>query len=202
VVTYTQLAERNVSFQLLRTNPKLTTNIKLTVDSGGDLWLNSINANEQLADQKYKRFAINENSNHEINLHKFYDSGKTPSAIAYQVGSTISKNAVAKDLKDQFDFDLYTSGAKYLTSRQYSEKFSYFAPLYLDQVIPTKFVIFKIPGASNYTAGQGKTLQNISVQEFATEAFKHSTIVKVFDLGKTSKIGQYLENMAKNPMFT
>lgn len=202
MVTYTQLAERNVSFQLLRTNPKLTTNIKLTVDSGGDLWLNSINANEQLADQKYKRFAINENSNHEINLYKFYDNGKTPSSIAYQVGSTIGKNAVAKDLKDQFDFDLYTSGAKYLTSRQYSEKFSYFAPLYLDQVVPTKFVIFKIPGASNYTAGQGKTLQNISVQEFATEAFKHSTIVKVFDLGKTSKIGQYLENIAKNPMFT
>lgn len=202
MVTYTQLAERNVSFQLLRTNPKLTTNIKLTVDSGGDLWLNSINANEQLADQKYKRFAINENSNHEINLYKFYDNGKTPSSIAYHVGSTISKNAVAKDLKDQFDFDLYTSGAKYLTSRQYSEKFSYLAPLYLDQVVPTKFVIFKIPGASNYTAGQGKTLQNISVQEFATDAFKNSTIVKVFDLGKTSKIGQYLENMAKNPMFT
>jgi hypothetical protein len=202
VVTYTQLAERNVSFQLLRTNPKLTTNIKLTVDSAGDLWLNSINANEQLADQKYKRFAINENSSHEVNLYKFYDSGKTPSSIAYQVGSTIGKSAVAKDLKDQFDFDLYTSGAKYLTSRQYSEKFAYFAPLYLDQVVPTKFVIFKIPGASNYTAGQGKTLQNISVQDFATDAFKHATIVKVFDLGKTSKIGQYLENMAKNPMFT
>ena len=202
MVTYTQLAERNVSFQLLRTNPKLTTNIKLTVDSGGDLWFNSIDANEQLANQKYKRFAINENSSHEVNLYKFYDNGKTPASIAYQVGSTIGKNAVAKDLKDQFDFDLYTSGAKYLTSRQYLEKFSYLAPLYLDQVVPTKFVIFKIPGPSNYTAGQGKTLQNISVQDFATEAFKHSTIVKVFDLGKTSKIGQYLENMAKNPMFT
>jgi len=202
VVTYTQLSERNVSFQLLRTNPKLTTNLKLTVDSTGDLWFNSINANEQLANQKYKRFAINENSSHEVNLHKFYDNGKTPAEIAYQVGSTIGKNAVAKDLKDQFDFDLYTSGAKYLTSRQYSEKFSYLAPLYLDQVVPTKFVIFKIPGASNYTAGQGKTLQNITVQEFATETFKHATIVKVFDLGKTSKIGQYLENMVKNPMFT
>jgi hypothetical protein len=202
VVTYTQLAERNVSFQLLRTNPKLTTNIKLTVDSDGGLWLNSINANEQLADQKYKRFAINENSSHEINLHRFYDNGKTPASIAYQVGSTIGRNAVAKDLKDQFDFDLYTSGAKYLTSRQYAEKFSYFAPLYLDQVVPTKFVIFKMPGPSNYTAGQGKTLHTISVEDFATDAFKQATIVKVFDLGKTSKIGQYLENMVKNPMFT
>lgn len=202
MVTYTQLAERNVSFQLLRTNPKLTTNIKLTVDSDNNLWLNSIDANEQLADQKYKRFAINENSSHEVNLYKFYDNGKTPSSLIYQVGSTIGRNAVAKDLKDQFDFDLYTSGAKYLSSRQYSEKFTYFAPLYVDQVVPTKFVIFKIPGASNYTAGQGKALQNVSVEEFATTLFKNATIVKVFDLGKTSKIGQYLENIAKNPMFT
>ena len=143
-LTYTKLAERNVSFQLLRTNPKLTTNVKLTIDSDGSLWLNSINANQQLADQKYKRFAINENSSHEINLYKFYDNGKTPSFVAYELGSTISKTVSAKDLKDQYDFDLYTSGAKYLNSRQYSEKFSYLAPLYLDQVMPSKFIIFKI----------------------------------------------------------
>ena len=96
-LTYTQLAERNVSFQLLRTNPKLTTNLKLTVDSVGDLWFNSIDANEKLANQKYKRFSINENSSHEVNLYKFYDNGKTPSTIAYEVGSTIGKTATAKN---------------------------------------------------------------------------------------------------------
>lgn len=202
-LTYTRLAERNVSFQLLRTNPKLTSNVKLTVDSTGDLWLNSISANEQLANQKYKRFAINETSNHEVNLYRFYDNGKTPSAVAYELGSTIGKTASAKDLKDQFDFDLYTSGAKYLKSRQYSEKFSYLAPIYLDQVKPGKFVIFKIPGASNYTAGQGKSISStLTTQEFATDMFKNATLVKVFDMGPDSKIGKYLENISKNPMFT
>ena len=202
-LTYTQLAERNVSFQLLRTNPKLTTNLKLTVDSVGDLWFNSIDANEKLANQKYKRFSINENSSHEVNLYKFYDNGKTPSTIAYEVGSTIGKTATAKDLKDQYDFDLYTSGAKYLSSRQYSEKFTYLAPLYVDQIIPTKFVIFKVPGPSNYTAGQGKDLDGIvKPEDFATDLFKNATIVKVFDMGPTSKIGKYLETIKKNPMFT
>jgi hypothetical protein len=202
-LTYTQLAERNVSFQLLRTNPKLTTNLKLTVDSVGDLWFNSIDANEKLANQKYKRFSINENSSHEVNLYKFYDNGKTPSTIAYEVGSTIGKTATAKDLKDQYDFDLYTSGAKYLSSRQYSEKFTYLAPLYVDQIIPTKFVIFKVPGPSNYTAGQGKDLDGIvKPEDFATDLFKNATVVKVFDMGPTSKIGKYLENIKKNPMFT
>lgn len=202
-INYTKLAERNVSFQLLRTNPKLTSNVKLTVDSLGDLWLNSIDANDQLANQKYKRFSINEVSSHEVNLHKFYDSGKTPSTIAYAIGSTIGKTAAAKDLKDQFDFDLYSSGAKYLKSKQYSEKFSYFAPIYLDDVRPQKFVIFKIPGASNYTAGQGKDLySNMTLKDFSTDLLKKAQLVKVFDLGPTSKIGKYLENISKNPMFT
>ncbi len=202
-LTYTQLAERNVSFQLLRTNPKLTTNIKLTVDSGGDLWLNSINANSQLSSQKYKRFSITETSNHEVNLHRFYDNGKTPPNISYQLGSTIGLNAVAKDLKDQYDFDLYSSGAKYLTDKQYSEKFTYFAPIYLDKVLPKKFVIFKIPGASNYTAGQGKSNSStLTTQEFATDLFTNAKIVKIFDLSESSKIGTYLTNISKNPMFT
>jgi hypothetical protein len=204
-LTYTRIAERNVSFQLLRTNPKLTTNIKLTVDSGGDLWLNSINANSQLSSQKYKRFAISETSSHEVNLYRFYDNGKTPTSISYQLGSTIGLNAIAKDLKDQYDFDLYTSGAKYLTDKQYSEKFTYFAPIYLDKILPEKFVIFKIPGASNYTAGAGRELYNngtSSTQKFATDLFTNAEVIKVFDLSESSKLGKYIHNISKNPMFT
>lgn len=201
-LSYTTLAKRDVSFQLIRTNPKLTTNLKITVDSAGSIWFNSINANEQLTDQKYKRFPINEASSHEVNIHKFYDSGKTPSSIAYSVGSTIRKDAVAKNLKEQYDFDLYTSGAKYLTSRQYSEKFSYFAPIYLDSILPSKFVIFKIPGVSNYTAGEGmeKSMTNTQA-DFATDLFKNATIVKVIDLGPTSKIGKYIQNIVNNQFF-
>jgi hypothetical protein len=202
-MTYQKLTERTASFQLLRTNPKLTTNLKLTLDSSNGLWFNSIEANEQLANQKYKRFPIDASSNHEINVHKFYDNGRTPTSIAYSVGSTIGKNAVAKDLKDQYDFDLYTSGAKYLSSKQYSEKFAYFAPLYLDKILPTKFVIFKIPGASNYSAGVGRdTIPNVSIQDFATSLFENAMVVKVFDLSSSSNIGRYINNIVSGPMFT
>jgi hypothetical protein len=201
-IEYLKLTGRDSSFQLLRTNPKLTTNLKLTIDSDGALWFNSIDSNSQLANQKYKRFAINEFSSHEVNIYKFYDNGKTPSSIAYEVGSSILKTASARNLKDQYDFDLYTSGAKYLLSKLYPEKFSYFAPLYLDTILPTKFIIFKAKGPSNYTAGVGKDLsQNISNLDFATELFKNFTIVKVFDLSEDSKLGKYINGIVKNPMF-
>jgi len=201
-LTYTKLADRNVSFGLLRTNPKLTSNLKLTVDSSGDLWFNSINANEQLAQQKYKKFAVNPESNHEVNIFRFYDMGATPSKISYAVGSSIRTDVIAKDLKDQYDFDLYTSGAKYLTSKNYSEKFSYLAPLYLDKVLPEYFVIFKAAGASNYTAADWYQ-HNGSVDQktFARDLFRNSTIVKAIPLTESSNIGTYVRRIFANPMY-
>lgn len=203
--TYTKLTDKGVSFGLLRTNPKLTSNVKITVDSTGNLWFNSIDATPELAQNKYKNFPIDPISAHEVNLFKFYDYGKTPTKISFAVGSTITIDTVAKDLKDQFDFDLYSSGAKYLTSKNYSEKFSYLAPLYLDSVVPEAFVIFKVPGASNYTVGEWKQKLNdptFDRKAFSLDLFRNAVAVKAFDLTENSKIGTYIRNITKNPMYT
>ena len=209
-ISYTKLADRNVSFGLIRTNPKLTSNVKLTVDSAGDLWLNSIDAINELANRKYKKFRVNPNSNHPVNIYKFYDYGNTPSNISFALGSTINTDSVASNLKDQYDFDLYSSGAKYLTSRLYDEKFSYFAPLYLDKVLPEYFVIFKIPGASNYTVGEWKSKladPNFSKSDFALDLFKNAKAVKTILIDETTNIGKYIRRIQldkqynKNPLY-
>ena len=209
-ISYTKLADRNVSFGLIRTNPKLTSNVKITVDSAGELWLNSIDAVKELTDRKYKKFRVNPKSNHPVNIYKFYDYGNTPSNISFALGSTIDTNKVANNLKDQYDFDLYSSGAKYLTSRLYAEKFSYFAPLYLDKVLPEYFVIFKIPGASNYTVGEWRAKladPNFSKSDFALDLFKNAKAVKTILLDETTNIGEYIRRIQqdkqynKNPLY-
>jgi hypothetical protein len=173
------------------------------VDSGGDLWLNSIDASDLLANQKYKRIPINKNSNHASNLFRFYDNGSTPSKISFAVGTSIRNDVMARDLKDQYDFDLYTSGAKYVSS-QYLEKFSYFAPLYLDKILPEYFVIFKVSGASTYTTGQWyQNLQdpNFGQSKFTEDFFKNAMIVKSVSLKETSNLGTYLRNIQQNPLY-
>ena len=209
-ISYTKLADRNVSFGLIRTNPKLTSNVKLTIDSAGELWLNSIDAVKELTDRQYKKFRVNPKSNHPVNIYKFYNYGNTPSNISFALGSTISTDKVANNLKDQYDFDLYSSGAKYLTSRLYAEKFSYFAPLYLDKVLPEYFVIFKIPGASNYTVGEWKSKladPNFSKSDFALDLFKNAKIVKSILLDETTNVGEYIRQIQqdkqynKNPLY-
>lgn len=203
-LTYERLTERGVSFELLRTNPKLTSNLKLSVDSSGNLWFNSIEATPELAKNKYKAVPIGPDTNHEINIFKFYDNGKTPNKISFAVGSTVTTETVASDLKDQYDFDLYSSGAKYLTSKEYSEKFRYLAPLYMDSVLPEYFVILKIPGASNYTVGEWKQKMansNFSNLDFAIDFFRNAEIVKSFDLSEKSNIGRYIRNIQRDPMY-
>ncbi|MEY4031085.1 MAG: hypothetical protein RJA90_2378 [Bacteroidota bacterium] len=39
----------DLSFGLLRTNPKLTTNVKLVVNSAGSLYMDSISSNSSLS---------------------------------------------------------------------------------------------------------------------------------------------------------
>lgn len=202
--TYTKLTDRGISFGVLRTNPKLTSNVKLTVDSTEKLWFNSIDATAELAQNKYKNFPIDPMSNHEVNLFKFYDYGQTPSKISFAVGTTVTIDTIAKDLKDQFDFDNYSSGAKYLPSKNYQEKFSYLAPLYLGSVLPECFVIFKVPGASNYSVGEWRNMladPEFSQTKFALDLFKQAVAVKTFSLTESSPVGQYIRNILRNPMY-
>ncbi len=221
-ISYTKLVGRDASFQLIRTNPKLTSNLKLVVDGSDNLYLNSIAADPELAKDQYQRYSIDITKSHEFNVFNFYDKGKTPSKIAFKVGSTITQSVTARDLKNQFDFDFYTSGAKYLKSKQYDEKFSYFAPLYLNRIIPDSFIIFKIKGASSYAAGsQANQLsselirftsstsqleidQTLTLDQLITsrrDFFKNFQLVKAFDLRPETKIGAYLERIIENPMF-
>jgi hypothetical protein len=221
-LSYTKLVGRDASFQLLRTNPKLTSNIKLVVDGSDNLYLNAIPADTELAKDQYQKYAVDITKSHEFNVFNFYNKGKTPSKIAFKLGSTITQTVTARDLKNQFDFDFYTSGAKYLKSKQYNEKFSYFAPLYLNRIIPDTFVIFKVKGPSNYSAGTqvnqtssetirfssqvtqsaiDEYLQNQSDLSLRREFFKNFQLVKAFDLKPETKIGGYLERIIENPMF-
>ena len=143
-IEYNKIEQDTSSFQLVRTNPKLTSNVKLTVDITGNMWLDSIEVSSELADSKYKKFTVNPKISHPANIFNFYENGKTPNEIAFSLTENVSKVKTSTDYKDQYDFSEYFSGARYLPSKQYDERLSYFAPLYLKQNLPDSFVILKI----------------------------------------------------------
>lgn len=189
--------KRYPSKLLLYTNPKLTTNIKILVDSNDKIYLESFNANRDLSSSEYKNFKVDASSSYSKDVSAFWSKNITPTNTAYFNYVNGSVLSTKNKFDDQFD-GFYTAGASYLNSPYYSEKFSYLAPLKLGDVLPEYFVIFKIKDAASYSLVKNQ-LSNITVEDVRTGInFKDNIldkleIIKTFNL-KDSNIGRYLEN--------
>ena len=64
----TKLLE-NTSFNILRVNPKLSTNTKIVVDSKGGLFLESFDADEELSKSRYKAFRVSSKTTYKFQLY-------------------------------------------------------------------------------------------------------------------------------------
>jgi hypothetical protein len=185
------------SYSLLRTNPKLSGNVKITLDSVGNLWLNSIDANNELADSSYKKFPITPLSTYARDLYKFFKNGQTPTSIIfslYQVDDQYQNTK--RNLYEQYD-NFYSYGVEQLKSRYYDEGFSFFAPLWLRKVVPDFFIIFRLDHPISIEGYKDSTINPKIFQEF----FKDARIIKTFDMREKSKLGTYLRKIVNDPRF-
>lgn len=140
-----KLFDYNSSFGVLRTNPRLTGNFKVTLDSTGGVWFNSMDSSPELSSQKYKKFRITGQNTYAKDVFTFFDEGTTPNEVIFQVGTfTNGARQTAESFNLQYDF-FYGSGASTLIDRNYNENFKYFQPLWVKDILPEFFVIFKIP---------------------------------------------------------
>jgi hypothetical protein len=145
-----KLYDSNTSFGVLRTNPKLTGNLKITLDSSGGVWFNSLESSPELSFQKYKKFRITGNNTYAKDIYTFFDQGSLSNDTIFQVTKkTNGESQAAETFAQQYDF-FYGSGASSLIDKNYPENFRYFQPLWLRDVLPEFFVIFKVPNPISY----------------------------------------------------
>lgn len=185
----------NIAKPLLRTNPKLTTNVKLVVNSNDNIYLESINATDDLSSVDFKKFSINPKGSYAYDLKRFYN--KVPLELAYTTKRKDSDLSVYDEYEKQIEED-YQYGTTLNYSKLYGEEFRIFAPIYVDLNMPKKFVIYRIKDPK----------PNIDLEDTAVgnaqrirKLIDNSTIVKVFDLTKKSNIGKYLRNYVKDQAF-
>ena len=200
---YTKVLKNDSSFQLVRTNPKLTGNVKIAVNEKGDMYLNAIKANLELSNDDYTKFPVDPNRSHAANLFYFFKGGTTPNEIIFDLNEQIDLYKTSKNFKDQYDFSHYFSGAKYLASNKYEERMSYFAPLYLKNEIPNYFVVFKIEDPLNDIASAVKTDYESGDDrgQYMIDFFKKATIVKTFDLRPETTVGKYIRTYVEDINF-
>ena len=73
-----KLFDYNSSFGVLRTNPKITGNVKITVDASENLWLNSIDSNDEMSKNQYKGYRLSSEGDFANDVYTFFNNGKTP----------------------------------------------------------------------------------------------------------------------------
>lgn len=191
-IEYNKIIQDTSSFQLVRTNPKLTSNVKLTVDTADNMWLDSFEVSSELANDIYKRFPIDTTIDHSTNVYNFYDDGNTPPEIAFFATPDVDLTKTSNDFKNQYDFAHYFSGARYFPSKQYEEKLSYFAPLYIKKDLPDYFIVMKIDDPINYKIDASKDKYPFDKEDYLVDMFKKASTIKTFDLSEGSKVGAYL----------
>jgi hypothetical protein len=149
-MSQSRLFDYNSSFAVIRTNPKLNGNFKISIDSQGGVWFNSMDVNNTLSSDAFKKYVVTGENSYASDISTFFSNGNISSDIIFQVGKfTNGEKEPAQYFSDQYDF-FYASGASALIDKNYPEDFSYFAPLWIKNEIPDFFVIFKLDDPLDY----------------------------------------------------
>lgn len=211
---------KRTSFGLLRTNPKLTTNIKLIVDSKNKLYLESIDASPELAKSMFKGFEINPYGSYSYDIKRFYHQfqDQLPEDVAYFLFEEDAGLDIKKEYNKQYDLT-YAYGFSTKDSTYYSEEYSIFAPIWLEKDnVPEYFVIFKIDGPSTVNINDPSIISTVGSTAnfdmdpklddlvknpslFNSNFIKKSKIVKAVDLSQRTAIGKYIRNHVDDSLF-
>lgn len=132
------------SFGVVRANPRISGNLKITIDSGSNIWLNSIDSNDEMSKNEYKGYRISPEGDFSQDVYNFFNQGKTPTNFVFGIkNEETPQETFTSSLNLQYD-GFYHMGVTPLISDVYPEDFSYLAPMWLGADIPKYFVIFRI----------------------------------------------------------
>ena len=105
-----KIIKQTSSFGVLRANPRISGNVKITVDSDENIWLNSIDSNSVMSDQRYKGFRISPDSSYDKDLYSFFFNGSTPPQFVFGLfgeGQPVQNQTSV--LSESYDFT-YSAG--------------------------------------------------------------------------------------------
>lgn len=185
----------NVSYALLRTNPKLTGNVKVVVDSKNDIYLDTFKVSQTLSQKKYRHIKVSSSDYYGLNLmSKFKD---IPTTDFYKIEDKCYSLFTPAQTYDGEFYDIYRMGVKTNDDKMYSENYSMFAPICLKEYTPDFFVIFKIDKSlvDSSISYDEDTSSDLDKLKFF---IKHGTVVKTYDMRPDSKLGEYIKTIVDN----
>lgn len=154
---------------LLRTNPKLTSNVKIVIDTDENLYLDTISLTDSYT-SRFSAIKINPNNFFSYDLYKFFDKGNTPNSVIFETQRVASDLIVVSDFQYQYE-QQYNYGAEKCDTSYYKGSNRIFAPLFVDSNLPKYFVIFKMDGAKTKTEINPVLVKDVRYKVFGTTGF-------------------------------
>lgn len=172
------------SFSIIRTNPKLTGNVKLVVDKSENIYLESFSINKILRQERFKHFKIEPEEYYKEVIPTFFDGVENSGIFETKRLPDISE--VYDKFRFQFD-DVYFSGGQFVEDNWYQEEYEYHAPLYLKRdKLPTDFIILRVDGPGSLTTQSDK-------DNFRSQIINNWKFVERFDLTDNSNLGKWIK---------
>ena len=186
---FNKMINSNVSFQLLRANPKLTGNIKVVVTEDSKLYLDTFKVSLALGQYKYRHIPINPEEYYGRSVMHFR---KMSTKDFYKVeDKCFNLFTAVNDYKMQY-YTTYNSGVRTNEDHLYTENFALLAPLCIKDVIPDFFLVFKI------NTDELERARNMSEGEKVKYFFKNGKLLKSFDFRDGTDLGKYIRSIRSN----
>lgn len=180
------LGTNNASFSVLETNPKLTGNIKVVIDSNENIFIDTFKVNDTLSKKKYRKVAVSYKDYYGKNVMSTFRN--MSSDDLYNIPKKYYDIVTTTTTSNEQYVDTYRSGVSTNSDNLYKENFSALAPLYIKDILPDFFVIFKVDGLVDLSDSK-------SIMKYLIENGKQ---IKCFDLRLNSKLGTYIRNIQRN----
>lgn len=183
--------DRLASFGLIRTNPKLTGNIKLVVDTDYRIFLDTFKVSETLSDNKYRHMSVSQDGSYAADVKTIFSS--LPKSELYKVPKDdLDAHKVFTDFAQQYE-TVYEYGAETNDDKLYSENMKILAPLWIGKNLPEFFCIFKVDSHYNEETYTTTLDDSSKFRDF----LKNAEIIQTYDLRTHTQIGNYLNNYKK-----
>lgn len=180
------------SFSLLRTNVGLSANVKIVVDSGAKISLDSIDSDPLLSSSNFKKKHISPSDYiNDVWANYFRNF---PKELIFKIKFDSDKSLMFQNFENQID-SIYLSGASNIgNNKDYTEEFEFFAPLWIERnAVPKGFVIFRVDGPG---------LVELTKENFKDQILDKLKFVKYFDLKGDNSISEWMKrNYEDNDQF-
>jgi hypothetical protein len=180
------------SFSLLRTNVGLSANVKIVVDSGAKIFLDSIDSDPLLSSSNFKKKHISPSDYiNDVWANYFRNF---PKELIFKIKFDSDNGLMFQNFENQID-SIYLSGASNIgNNKDYTEEFEFFAPLWIEKNgVPKCFVIFRVDGPG---------LVEVTKENFREQILDKLKFVTYYDLKGDNSISEWMKkNYEDNDQF-